>query len=605
MNSMDLNLYLGLPLSQLPRTPDLGSDLALGSSSSSDLPIGESPSGTVADMSTFRDLSDGNQIPYSPSNPESASVDVFVADLDFQPVREIDGDLGRNTDGDNPVVLDRVEPYLPADILFDRDGRSSSRHDDRLTPAAYRFGTLIQSNHPVRDRSLASRRFRASLPYIGEQSSNVSSLQVAASTAVCAGDSIEKSSKNKKNDYGVDKEDLTEESEEQSGAIAGVNFECNICFELASDPVVTSCGHLFCWPCLYLWLHQYSDHKECPACKGQVNESNIIPIYGRGCSSEVNNAEKDSDPGNLKIPQKPHGHRIESTRQQRATLRRSAVVEGVFDPFRHILSDMSQLEGLLDPSLSHFTGRSDQQQQQHDQPNESGRQERSMESSAMQQLIDHRRMMTRLRARRLLRMPENQEMPSIPNHPVSTTATTAAAAAAIGIASRIPTSLSSPSQVTNTMTSSDPHVHYSSGMSASERLTAVHSDLMRLVSRFARNSVPPSFMSEAVPPVVGRNNQNNSQVIFNTQLTSGGGAHSTSTNTTTDQASASSSTMAIIQGDSPPAPAVAAAVIGTSAEPNIAGTSRSTSSRRRGRSTASCLADNNGSVHDNKRRRSN
>jgi hypothetical protein len=30
------------------------------------------------------------------------------------------------------------------------------------------------------------------------------------------------------------------------------SFDCNICLELARQPVVTSCGHLFCWPCLYL-----------------------------------------------------------------------------------------------------------------------------------------------------------------------------------------------------------------------------------------------------------------------------------------------------------------------------------------------------------------
>jgi hypothetical protein len=28
-------------------------------------------------------------------------------------------------------------------------------------------------------------------------------------------------------------------------------FECNICLELSKEPVVTLCGHLFCWPCLY------------------------------------------------------------------------------------------------------------------------------------------------------------------------------------------------------------------------------------------------------------------------------------------------------------------------------------------------------------------
>ena len=28
-------------------------------------------------------------------------------------------------------------------------------------------------------------------------------------------------------------------------------FECNICLDAARDPVVTQCGHLYCWPCLH------------------------------------------------------------------------------------------------------------------------------------------------------------------------------------------------------------------------------------------------------------------------------------------------------------------------------------------------------------------
>lgn len=28
-------------------------------------------------------------------------------------------------------------------------------------------------------------------------------------------------------------------------------FECNICLEIATEPILTNCGHLFCWPCIY------------------------------------------------------------------------------------------------------------------------------------------------------------------------------------------------------------------------------------------------------------------------------------------------------------------------------------------------------------------
>ena len=52
-------------------------------------------------------------------------------------------------------------------------------------------------------------------------------------------------------------------------------FECNVCLDIAKHTVVTSCGHIFCWPCLYQWLHLHSDHKECHVCKGNVTEANI------------------------------------------------------------------------------------------------------------------------------------------------------------------------------------------------------------------------------------------------------------------------------------------------------------------------------------------
>lgn len=84
-------------------------------------------------------------------------------------------------------------------------------------------------------------------------------------------------------------------------------FECNVCFEIANEPVVTVCGHLYCWPCLYRWLQQGSH--QCPVCKGVVNdEDKIIPVYCRG------GADKEDIRRKLKleapVPSRPTSRRV-------------------------------------------------------------------------------------------------------------------------------------------------------------------------------------------------------------------------------------------------------------------------------------------------------
>lgn len=111
-------------------------------------------------------------------------------------------------------------------------------------------------------------------------------------------------------------------------------FECNICLDLASEPVVTCCGHLFCWACLYRWLFVHSsDLKECPICKGEVTMKTITPIYTRGNQSRVSKVV-DSDTS-VKIPSRPQANRIESWRQ---SLQRSVLIENrpMFDMIRRI-----------------------------------------------------------------------------------------------------------------------------------------------------------------------------------------------------------------------------------------------------------------------------
>ncbi|XP_042756977.1 uncharacterized protein LOC111886739 isoform X1 [Lactuca sativa] len=93
---------------------------------------------------------------------------------------------------------------------------------------------------------------------------------------------------------------------------SGGFFDCNICLEMARDPILTCCGHLFCWSCFYQLSYVDSSAKECPVCKGEVTDSSITPIYGNGKNQPILKLESG-----VKIPPRPRARRVESIRQQR------------------------------------------------------------------------------------------------------------------------------------------------------------------------------------------------------------------------------------------------------------------------------------------------
>ena len=64
-------------------------------------------------------------------------------------------------------------------------------------------------------------------------------------------------------------------------------FVCNICLDTVKDkdPVVTQCGHLYCWACLFRWLN--TSHTTCPVCKAGVTQDNVIPIFIRYYSHKL------------------------------------------------------------------------------------------------------------------------------------------------------------------------------------------------------------------------------------------------------------------------------------------------------------------------------
>ncbi|EPT29953.1 zinc finger, C3HC4 type (RING finger) domain-containing protein [Toxoplasma gondii TgCatPRC2] len=93
-------------------------------------------------------------------------------------------------------------------------------------------------------------------------------------------------------------------------------FECNICFDEATDPVVTRCGHLFCWTCLHAWLRRGT--YECPVCKAHTTVRNVIPIYGRGAEKHPRDASETGNSGAGSVPERPRAERPEPEPQSRS-----------------------------------------------------------------------------------------------------------------------------------------------------------------------------------------------------------------------------------------------------------------------------------------------
>ncbi|KAF2283446.1 hypothetical protein GH714_006679 [Hevea brasiliensis] len=91
-------------------------------------------------------------------------------------------------------------------------------------------------------------------------------------------------------------------------------FDCNICLDSVQDPVVTLCGHLYCWPCIYKWLHfqgisaendDLQIQQQCPVCKAEVSEDTLVPLFGRGQTTKP--SKRKAPNLGIIIPKRPFG----------------------------------------------------------------------------------------------------------------------------------------------------------------------------------------------------------------------------------------------------------------------------------------------------------
>uniref|UniRef100_K3WWV4 RING-type E3 ubiquitin transferase n=1 Tax=Globisporangium ultimum (strain ATCC 200006 / CBS 805.95 / DAOM BR144) TaxID=431595 RepID=K3WWV4_GLOUD len=131
------------------------------------------------------------------------------------------------------------------------------------------------------------------------------------------------------------------------GATGNPTFDCNICLDTVSSPVVTLCGHLYCWPCLFQWMEARS---ECPVCKAGISVENVIPVYGRG--TEAVDPRTQDEMRENGIPSRPHGQRPDAEQLRRRRPRQQSAAAVTHRPDGTPLSPMEVRQQMQQAFLS-------------------------------------------------------------------------------------------------------------------------------------------------------------------------------------------------------------------------------------------------------------
>ncbi|KAI4333201.1 hypothetical protein L6164_018038 [Bauhinia variegata] len=144
--------------------------------------------------------------------------------------------------------------------------------------------------------------------------------------------------------------DIVTDTKKAESSNNGSFFDCNICLDMARDPILTCCGHLFCWPCFYWLSHSYSNARECPVCRGEVTEADIIPIYGNATISSSHELELKE--AGLRVPPRPNARRIESFRQQLISRGASSAIQERIQQFSNVIGGIGERVrlGSLEPA---------------------------------------------------------------------------------------------------------------------------------------------------------------------------------------------------------------------------------------------------------------
>ncbi|XP_017857438.1 PREDICTED: uncharacterized protein LOC108610103 [Drosophila arizonae] len=79
-------------------------------------------------------------------------------------------------------------------------------------------------------------------------------------------------------------------------------YFCNVCQDYVRAGVITICGHLFCWTCLWGDLHSRVLSR-CPCCMRRLLlHEDIIPFLGEGPNAGADDANIVAQPGDVARP---------------------------------------------------------------------------------------------------------------------------------------------------------------------------------------------------------------------------------------------------------------------------------------------------------------
>ena len=82
-----------------------------------------------------------------------------------------------------------------------------------------------------------------------------------------------------------------------------------VCLDTASEPVITFCGHLYCWGCLYLWM------------KARADSGALCPLTSQ-TEKKTEEAPEDADAAHLESRERAilSSSRVRARRAQAAAL---------------------------------------------------------------------------------------------------------------------------------------------------------------------------------------------------------------------------------------------------------------------------------------------